>query len=389
MGMRIWILKQRSKTYLKKAFRSAGLSIHYKQGDKETSKYPKIHAVNVDKENQKISFVFTLINGTDPKEVKKKEYVFKQYFGKNIQIDGDLKKFTLTVFQTTMPNELMYKFEEIQQVVAAHKLGIICGKDRNGQYVSFDLLEQPHILIAGETGSGKSTQLRSILTTLICSKKPEELELYLGDCKKSEFHIFRKVEHTKCVLSDGKSIAKMLKHIKKELDERSDLTETFEVSHVDDLPAEHRRPYIVVCIDEFVMLRKDEKVMEILTELVAIGRTLGVFAILSMQRPNGKVLDTTIRANLTVSMGFKLRDKIESRIVNTPGADEIDTKGRMIMNSDKLYELQAPYLKLEKAKKILSPLMVSKDAKEVAPEVKEAVKQLTEKDVFNDVIDQP
>lgn len=52
-----------------------------------------------------------------------------------------------------------------------------------------------------------------------------------------------------------------------------------------------------------------------------------------------KVLDTTIRANLTVSMGFKLRDVTESRIVNTPGAHEIDVSGRFIMNSDKLYEL--------------------------------------------------
>src|SRR5690606_25222281 len=222
---------------------------------------------------------------------------------------------------------------------------------------AFDLLKQPHILIAGETGSGKSTQLRSILTTLIQSKKPSELELYLGDCKKSEFHIFKKVEHVKSVLSSGRDIAKMLKHVKEELDKRSDLTEVFEVSHIDDVPEEHKRPYIVVCIDEFVMLRKDESVMDILTEIVAIGRTLGVFAILSMQRPNAEVLDTTIRANLTVSMGFKLRDKVEARIVNTPGSEKIEEVGRFVMNSDKLYELQAPYLELENAKKLLNPFM--------------------------------
>jgi S-DNA-T family DNA segregation ATPase FtsK/SpoIIIE len=139
------------------------------------------------------------------------------------------------------------------------------------------------------------------------------------------------------VLSNAKDIQNILQHIKKELDERSDLTETFEVSHVDDLPEEHKRPYIVVCIDEFVMLRKDEIVMDILTEIVAIGRTLGVFAILSMQRPNAKVLDTTIRANLTVSMGFKLRDITESRIVNTPNAHEIEVSGRFMVLVQKLF----------------------------------------------------
>ncbi|MGM0876170.1 MAG: hypothetical protein ACQEWV_15715 [Bacillota bacterium] len=58
------------------------------------------------------------------------------------------------------------------------------------------------------------------------------------------------------MLSNVKDIAEMLYHINQELDERSNLTETFEVSHVDDLPEERKRPYIVVCIDEFVMLRK-------------------------------------------------------------------------------------------------------------------------------------
>ncbi|MGM0875332.1 MAG: FtsK/SpoIIIE domain-containing protein [Bacillota bacterium] len=73
-----------------------------------------------------------------------------------------------------MPKELIYKQEELIRNISQIKLGIICGQDQNGQYVSFDLLKQPHILIAGETGSGKSTQLRSILTTLILSKKPHE-----------------------------------------------------------------------------------------------------------------------------------------------------------------------------------------------------------------------
>ncbi|KYD04160.1 hypothetical protein B4102_3309 [Heyndrickxia sporothermodurans] len=361
MNLKDYFYKQKIKSRMLDCFRSSGLFFTNQRSNRTIYIYPKIHAI-VHKENEKTTEVtFSLLNGMDPKEVSKKEYVFQQYFGKAIDIDGDLKKYVLTIYEASMPSELTYNFKDIQPVIAPFKLGVICGKDRNGKYVAFDLLKQPHILIAGETGSGKSTQLRSILTTFIKSKKPEHLRLFLADCKKSEFHIFRKVEHVECVLSNPKSIKRMLKHIKKELDERSDLTETFEVSHVDELPKEHKRPYLVVCIDEFVMLRKDEEIMSILTELVAIGRTLGVFAILSMQRPNAQVLDTTIRANLTVSMGFKLRDKVESRIVNTPGADKIETSGRLIMNSDKLYEIQAPYLEMDEAKKLLNPFCVAKE----------------------------
>src|SRR5690606_24098431 len=120
---------------------------------------------------------------------------------KTIELDGEFKKYVLTIHEKTMPSELVYKYQEISEAISTHRLGIIAGMDRYGKYIAFDLLKQPHILIAGETGSGKSTQSRSILTTLIQSKKPSELELYLGDCKKSEFHIFKKVEHVKSVLS--------------------------------------------------------------------------------------------------------------------------------------------------------------------------------------------
>jgi DNA segregation ATPase FtsK/SpoIIIE, S-DNA-T family len=348
--------RERAKSRLRRAFSSAGIYIPYRNGDKQIKVFPKIHSVQF--KEDKVVFTFTLVDGMDPKELIKKEYVFKQVFGSSLELKGNLKKFVLTVYSTEMPTKLNYRYDEFKPLLAPFRLGILCGVDRNGQYKIFDLTEMPHILIAGETGSGKSSQLRSILTTLILSKKPHELELYLADCKKSEFHIFQNVKHVKCVLFEPKKILKMLQHIKKELNERSDLTYSFRVGHIDEVPEEHRRPYIVVCIDEFVLLRKYEEIMDILIDIVAIGRTLGVFAILSMQRPNSEVLDTTIRANLTVSMGFKLRDKTESRIVNTPKAEEIEIPGRFIMNSDKIYEIQAPYLTQKEAKKLLKPYLI-------------------------------
>jgi DNA segregation ATPase FtsK/SpoIIIE, S-DNA-T family len=387
MNVKKFLLKQLLKRDLRKAFRNADLYIKRKAGKEEVKVYPKIHSATFNHESKITTYVFTLLNGMDPKEIKKKEYVFQQHFGPNIEMEGEVKKFVLTIYGSTLPTELPYSFTKIQPVVAPFKMGVICGMDRYGQYVAFDLTKQPHILIAGETGSGKSTQLRSILTTFIKTKRPEELKIFLGDCKKSEFHIFRKVEHVECVHSKARDIEKMLKGIKQELDERSQLTEVFEVGHVDDLPDEHKKPYLLVCIDEFVMLRNNENIMEILIEIAAIGRTLGVFLILSMQRPNAKVLDTTVRANLTVSMGFKLRDKTESRIVNTPNAEKMDVSGRFIMNSHQLYELQAPYLTMEKAKALLNPFMVLKGPTKEVHEVQEAPKPLTERDVFLDAFD--
>lgn len=376
MSVRTFLAQMSARKRLIDAFKSGGIYL----GDAERPYFPRIHSVKINE--HATEYVFTLPNGLDPAIIKRQHFAFLQHFGDQIRLDGEYKRYVLRVYGAKKGDDLTYNAEEIRQQIADHSLGIICGRDRSGEYVSFDLLKRPHILIAGETGSGKSTQLRSILTTLICAKRPADLQLYLGDCKKSEFHIFRKVEHVQCVLSSAKDIGEMLRHIKRELDERSDLTETFEVSHVDELPPEHRRPYIVVAIDEFVMLRKDAEIMEILTEVVAIGRTLGVLAILSMQRPNAKVLDTTIRANLTVSMGFKLRDKIEARIVNTPGAETLTEPGYFVMNSDKIYDLQAPYLTVAEAKRLLEPHLIAKKARPIKPE--EPAPILTEKDVFND-----
>jgi DNA segregation ATPase FtsK/SpoIIIE, S-DNA-T family len=371
-----WFKKQQMKSVLLKCFRSAEIFQIYKSGDKTIYIYPEIHAVQF--KNNKTVFTFTLKNGMNPKDIYKKEYVFQQVFGKQIEIDGDVKKFTLTIYHNAFDDKVLYNYDSFHSVIKGMKLPIICGKDKNGQWRAFDLTKNPHILIAGETGSGKSTQLRSILTTLIKYKKPNELELYLADCKKSEFHIFKQIEHVKCVLSSPKDIRKMLQHIKQELDERSNLTDTFGVAHIDDLPQEHKKPYIIVCIDEFVMLRNDQKIMDVLIEIVAIGRTLGVFAILSMQRPTADVLDTTIRANLTVRMGFQVADATNARVINTIGADKLEQQGRFILRIKKQEEMQSAFLDIEKAKKILEPFMISKEVKEVK-EVKDEQNNNTNK----------
>jgi S-DNA-T family DNA segregation ATPase FtsK/SpoIIIE len=384
--MKQLFVKLNRRKNLIKAFKVAGIYKSYKTESGERFIYPKIQDI---RENSKtIKYVFTLPVGVDPNLLKKQYFVFEQIFGKNIKFDGEIKTFVLSVRKPREEgekDELPYSVEDIKKAITGLKLPVICGVNQAGEYKSLDLTKEPHILVAGETGSGKSTQLRSILTTWIMTKKPSELEIYLGDCKKSEFHIFRKVEHVKCVHSKAKDIKKMLEHIKGEMDSRSDLTETFEVGHIDDLPSEHKRPYIVVCIDEFVLLKKDESIMDVLIDIVCVGRTLGVFAVLSMQRPNAKTLDTTIRSQCTVSMGFSMRDRIESTMVNTPGAEKIVDPGYFIMNADKLYDLQAPYLTINEAKELLNPYYVMKEpAKEAQPKQPE---QLKESDVFLDVID--
>lgn len=354
--MKTWMAKQKAKTALLKAFRNGEIGNKYSYGSNSGLVYPKIHDIDIDHNKKTLTYIFTLPTGMDPKEIKKKEYCFKQVFGERIEVKGDIKRFTLTVYTATVPAIVRYNAEHYKEHIENMRLPIFCGIDMNGDLVFFDLVEYPHLLIAGETGSGKSTQLRAILTTLIQNVPPSRLELFLCDLKRSEFHIFRRVKHVKASLVAPGEILPILQYLQNELKKRGDLLDAHELSHVDDLP--NPPAYIVLCIDEVALLKKEKAIMEIVEEISSIGRALGVFLILSVLRPDKDVLDGKLKNNLTVRMGFKCADLINARIIGTPGSDKLKDKGRMLLKllgQDDLKEIQGSYLGLEEAKKILEP----------------------------------
>lgn len=349
-----WFAKQKAKAALFQAFKNGEMGVSYSYGENKGKIYPKIRSVRFDYKNKFVIYAFSIPTGMDPKEIKKKDYCFQQVFGKNIEIRGDTKEFTLTVYATVLPSELTYEFGTYSPLFKGMSIPIVAGLDLNGNIIVYDMVKNPHLLIAGETGSGKSTQLRSVLTTLIKTMPPERLELYLCDLKRSEFHLFRHVEHVQGLFNSAKEMMPMLQYLQKEMQNRGDLLDFHEVSHIDDLVKPP--PYIVLCIDEVALLQSEKKLMELVEEVSAIGRALGVFLILSMQRPDRKVLDGKLKNNLTVRMGFKCADLINSRIVGTPGSEKLKKEGRMLLKLPKFSEpkeIQAPYLELEKAKELL------------------------------------
>jgi DNA segregation ATPase FtsK/SpoIIIE, S-DNA-T family len=352
--VKTWFGQQQLKSKLKKAFYSAGLYVKYRSGDREIPVYPKIHSVI--ETPDKIEYVFTLINGMDPKEVTKKEYVFMQHFGENIELDGDHKTFTLTIYRKTFPKELKYNYDAILPVIEGLNLPIIAGIDKHGQWHVFDAVNEPGILISGEPGAGKSSQVRSIISTLIQYKKPHELEIYLGDLKMSEFHLFYDIEHVKSVCIYPEDLRKMLTYLTGEMKRRGELLNKYRVTHVNKLPDSERVPYILICIDEFVMIMDDKDMKAMFIKLVALGRALGMICVLSLQRPSHDILDTKIRSCLTVRMGFRVSDFSNAKIIGTPGAEKIvkETPGRFLLKRSDIVELQAPYLDEKQAEKILA-----------------------------------
>lgn len=364
-----WLIKQRAKGQLLQAFKAGEIGTPHKTGEQRLFRYPKINDIRFNYERKTLTYVFTLPYGVDPRLLKKKEYVFQQFFSQNIEIKGDIKTFTLTVFVAPLPKNVKYDYKEMG---LKGKLPIPVGMDANGVFYYYDMVKNPHLLIAGETGSGKSTQNRSIITSLIQTLSSEDLELYLCDLKLGDFHIFRKVEHVKSFDTEAVELIRTLKYLKKVMKQRGKLLLKYEVSHVSDVP--EKTPYIILAIDEVALLKKEKDCMEVVEEISSIGRALGVFLILSMQRPDAKLLDGKLKINLTVRMAFRCTDGINSRIViDRVGAEKLDNVGRMLLkiqSEKELKELQAPYLDIEDAKNILEPYRTQKEESILEEEIK-------------------
>lgn len=360
-----WLKKRKYRYQLEEVFKKAKIyDEHITRGGKVPI-YPKIHDVYEGKES--VRYTFTLPNGVNPEQIHKKWFCFQQILGENLMIEGNIKKFILHVFHSHGGLQLYdYCYKQWQPLLQKYRLPIVVGRDQFGKMIVYDMVESntPHLLIAGETGSGKSSMVRVVLSTLIQYMSPDQLHLYLGDLKNSEFHFLRRVKHVKDVCMEEMEMATMLKKLWKEVLYRRKLMEEYEVDHIDEynkLNLDNQKPYILLAIDEVAMLQDEKECMTTVEKISAVGRSLGIFLMLSMQRPDAKVLDGKLKLNMTVRMGFKCDGIINSNIMGTPGAEELEQSGQMILKLNGLRKVQAPYLTLNKAKVIVEPYRLPKE----------------------------
>ncbi|WJE23254.1 FtsK/SpoIIIE domain-containing protein [Bacillus cereus] len=360
-----WFHKQNLKNRLIGVFGKAGLYVDHQTRGGKVPIYPKIHDISSTQE--RVRYVFTIPNGLDPKNIEKKWFCFQQILGRNVAIEGDIKRFVLNVFHSDaglQPYD--YSYKKWQPLLKNYRLPIVVGRDQFGNMIVYDMVEAntPHLLIAGETGSGKSSMVRVVLSTLILNMSPDKLHLYLGDLKNSEFHFLRRVKHVKEVCMEEIEMKIMLHKVWKEIRERRKLMEEYEVDHIDEynkMNPDNQKPYILLAIDEVAMLQDEKECMTTIEKISAVGRSLGVFLMLSMQRPDAKVLDGKLKLNMTVRMGFKCDSAINSNIMGTPGSEYLEQSGQMILKLNGLKKVQVPYLELSKAKQIVEPYRMSKE----------------------------
>jgi S-DNA-T family DNA segregation ATPase FtsK/SpoIIIE len=241
---------------------------------------------------------------------------------------------------------------------------LLMGVDHLGTVQIEDLTQLPHLLVAGSTGSGKSTFLSSILASLVYTMAPTELQLVLSDTKGVEFTVFETAPHlAKPVATNIYTNVGVMDWLVEEMSRRYTLigrAGVKKISEYNALPsANWTLPYIVFVIDELADLltirekvddeKKGPSIGKIcearLQTLVQKGRAAGIHIIAATQRPDVKVVAGGIKANFQARLSFRLPSQVDSiTILNTEGAEHLLGKGDMlyISPSQPIRRMHAP-----------------------------------------------
>ncbi|MDF2588199.1 MAG: cell division FtsK/SpoIIIE [Anaerocolumna sp.] len=317
---------------------------------------------------------FTLPKGICLQDFLDKQEAIENSLGREVDIKYTYKTIQIEVYKENQKTHYDYEPTKISGDVP-----IIIGYSRRGELVSCDLSSgEPHVLIAGETGSGKSTTLRSIICNLILMSK---VRLHLVDLKNgAELGLFRKCSNVDSFCRNMKQAKDLLMQLSIETDRRYDMFYEKDVKDIKDYNKKYKTKmldYQILIIDEFADLHSDKECMSILKELARKSRACGIHLIISTQRPSATVIDGDIKANITNSLGLKTINGTNSSIViDETGLEKLRGDGHgKFKRGGKIIEIQCPYLDVNRCRELIKQTYVEKDVQKS--------KQPTQEDLLN------
>lgn len=218
-------------------------------------------------------------------------------------------------------------------------LGFVIGKDIVGNPVLGDLETMPHLLVAGQTGSGKSVMINTFLTSLLYHNSPSDMKLILVDPKQVEMALYKDIPHLlspvitepeKCISALKWAIAEMERRLKAfaEVGKRN-------IGEYNSVKKEEGMPYIVIVIDELydLMAMAARDVEALIARLAAKARAAGIHLVLATQRPSVDVITGLIKANVPARIAFTTVSQVDSRtIIDQVGAEKLLGRGDMLFS---------------------------------------------------------
>lgn len=234
-----------------------------------------------------------------------------------------------------VPLKKMLQSEDMRETKS--KLAVSLGLDVSGKPLIADLARMPHVLVAGQTGSGKSVCINSFLGSLLFRAAPSEVKLILVDPKRVELTGYNGIPHLLSpVIVDPKKVISALRWVLSEMDRRYKLFAQAGARNIDgynEMSGFQALPFIVVIIDELadIMLFSPVEVEDAITRIAQMSRATGIHMVISTQRPSVDIITGLIKANIPCRIAFAVASQVDSRVIlDTQGAEKLLGRGDML-----------------------------------------------------------
>lgn len=217
-------------------------------------------------------------------------------------------------------------------------LSFAIGKDIAGDAMVGELNKMPHLLIAGQTGSGKSVMINTLLTSLLYRNSPSDMRLILVDPKQVEMAPYQDIPHLLApIITEPEKTISALKWAVNEMERRYDLLAEVKVRDIkgyNTKMTEEAMPYVVIVIDELadLMMIAARDVEALIVRLAQKARAVGIHLVLATQRPSVDVITGLIKANIPARIAFTVASQVDSRtILDQIGAEKLLGQGDMLL----------------------------------------------------------